>query len=423
MRTSEIAKRFLDYFEQHDHLVVPSASLISPNPTTLFTIAGMVPFIPYLMGEQTPPKHRMASNQKCVRTLDIDEVGKTTRHGTFFQMLGNFSFGDYFKEEAIHYAYELLTTPQDKGGYGFDPEKLWMTTFTDDEEARSMWKNEGVDPEHIQIMGMEDNFWTTGGPGPGGPCSEIYVDRGPKYGVEGGPIADENRYIEIWDLVFENYEVDNVKSKTDLHIVGELENKNIDTGAGLERLAYLMQGKQNIYEHSVGVPLVMAGPGIPQNERREQLCYLLDVYPTLCELCGVEIPASVEGKSLLPVLQNADARVREELYLAFQARIRGVMDERFKLLEYRTENLKLTQLFDLQNDPWEKNNCFDLAGYEEITARLRERLLALRDEWDDAKSKHGSVYWQAWENYEKAVVVNPSRPTGSDPAKQLALSK
>ncbi|RSX53873.1 alanine--tRNA ligase [Bifidobacterium goeldii] len=258
MRTSEIAKRYLDYFGKHDHLIVPSASLISPNPTTLFTIAGMVPFIPYLMGEQTPPKHRMASNQKCVRTLDIDEVGKTTRHGTFFQMLGNFSFGDYFKEEAIHYAWELLTTPQDQGGYGFDPEKLWMTTFTDDEEARSLWKNEGVDPEHIQIMGMEDNFWTTGGPGPGGPCSEIYVDRGPEYGVEGGPIADENRYIEIWDLVFENYEVDNVKSKTDLHIVGELENKNIDTGAGLERLAYLMQGKQNIYETDEVFPVIEA---------------------------------------------------------------------------------------------------------------------------------------------------------------------
>ena len=258
MRTSEIAKRYLDYFAAHDHLVVPSASLISPNPTTLFTIAGMVPFIPYLMGEQTAPHPRMASNQKCVRTLDIDEVGKTTRHGTFFQMLGNFSFGDYFKEEAIHYAYELLTTPQDKGGYGFDPEKLWMTTFTDDEEARSLWKNEGVDPEHIQIMGMEDNFWTTGGPGPGGPCSEIYVDRGPEFGVEGGPIADENRYIEIWDLVFENYEVDNVKSKTDLHIVGELENKNIDTGAGLERLAYLMQGKNNIYETDEVYPVIEA---------------------------------------------------------------------------------------------------------------------------------------------------------------------
>ena len=218
----------------------------------------MVPFIPYLMGEQTPPKRRMASNQKCVRTLDIDEVGKTTRHGTFFQMLGNFSFGDYFKEEAIHYAWELLTTSQDEGGYGFDPEKLWMTTFTDDDEARSMWINEGVDPEHIQKMGMEDNFWTTGGPGPGGPCSEIYVDRGPAFGKEGGPIADENRYIEIWDLVFENYEVDNVKSKTDLHIVGELENKNIDTGAGLERLAYLLQGKNNIYETDEVFPVIEA---------------------------------------------------------------------------------------------------------------------------------------------------------------------
>ena len=258
MRTADIAKRYLDYFAKHDHLVMPSASLISPNPTTLFTIAGMVPFIPYLLGEQTPPKSRMTSNQKCVRTLDIDEVGKTTRHGTFFQMLGNFSIGDYFKEEAIHYAWELLTTPQDQGGYGFDPEKLWVTTFTDDEEARSIWKNEGFDPEHMQIFGMEDNFWTTGGPGPGGPCSEIYVDRGPEYGRDGGPAADETRFIEIWDLVFENYEVDNVKSKTDLHIVGELAQKNIDTGAGLERLAYLMQGKQNIYETDEVFPVIEA---------------------------------------------------------------------------------------------------------------------------------------------------------------------
>ena len=262
MRTSEIAKRFLDYFQQQGHMVVPSASLISPNPTTLFTIAGMVPFIPYLLGEQTPPKSRMASNQKCVRTLDIEEVGKTTRHGTFFQMVGNFSFGDYFKEEAIHYAWDLLTRPQDQGGYGFDPETLWVTTYTDDDEARSIWRNEGFDPEHMEILGMEDNFWTTGGPGPGGPCSEIYVDRGPKYGVEGGPSADENRYIEIWDLVFENYEVDNVKSKTDLHIVGELEHKNIDTGAGLERLAYLLQGKENIYETDEVYPVIEAAERI-----------------------------------------------------------------------------------------------------------------------------------------------------------------
>ncbi|MGO1346755.1 MAG: alanine--tRNA ligase [Bifidobacterium psychraerophilum] len=258
MRTSEIAKRYLDFFAKQGHMVVPSASLISPQPTTLFTIAGLVPFIPYLLGEQTPPSKRMASNQKCVRTLDIDEVGKTTRHGTFFQMLGNFSFGDYFKEEAIHYAWTLLTTPQDQGGYGFDPESLWVTTYTDDEEARSIWRNEGMDPAHMQIMGMEDNFWTTGGPGPGGPCSEIYVDRGPEYGIEGGPAADESRYIEIWDLVFENFEVDNVKSKTDLHIVGELENKNIDTGAGLERLAYLLQHKNNIYETDEVYPVIEA---------------------------------------------------------------------------------------------------------------------------------------------------------------------
>lgn len=258
MRTAEIAKRYLDYFAKNGHMVVPSASLISPNPTTLFTIAGMVPFIPYLLGEQTPPSRRMASNQKCVRTLDIDEVGKTTRHGTFFQMVGNFSFGDYFKEEAIHYAWELLTTPQDKGGYGFDPEKLWVTTYTDDDEARAIWKNEGFDPEHMQVFGMEDNFWTTGGPGPGGPCSEIYVDRGPKYGRDGGPAADESRFIEIWDLVFENYQVDNVKSKTDLHIAGELDQKNIDTGAGLERLAYLMQGKENIYETDEVYPVIEA---------------------------------------------------------------------------------------------------------------------------------------------------------------------
>ncbi|WP_018143764.1 alanine--tRNA ligase [Alloscardovia criceti] len=258
MRTSEIAKRFTGYFEKQDHLIVPSASLISPNPTTLFTIAGMVPFVPYLLGEQTPPKSRMASVQKCVRTLDIDEVGKTTRHGTFFQMLGNFSFGDYFKEEAIHYAWELLTTPQDQGGYGFTLDKLWVTTFTDDEEARAIWRNEGMDPEHMQVMGMEDNFWTMGGPGPGGPCSEIYVDRGAQYGKEGGPLADENRYTEIWNLVFENFEVDNVKSKTDLHIVGELAQRNIDTGMGLERVAYLLQGKENMYETDELFPVIEA---------------------------------------------------------------------------------------------------------------------------------------------------------------------
>lgn len=184
-----------------------------------------------------------------------------------------------------------------------------------------------------------------------------------------------------------------------------------------------LMGKQNIYEHSVNVPLVMAGPGIPQGRVSERLCYLMDVYPTLCELCGVPIPASVEGKSLVPLMTDPDARVYDALYLAFQGRIRGVMDERYKLIEYRTEDLKLTQLFDLQQDPWEKNNCFDIDGYQAVTARLRARLLALRDEWGDAQSRHGQVFWQAWQNYEAAVVQNPHRPTGKSVAKQLALSK
>ena len=199
MTTAEIREKYLNYFQEKGCKLVPSSSLIPDDPSLLLTSAGMVQFKPYFLQQKQleAPYIGTTSVQKCVRTNDIDIIGTTGRHLSFFEMLGNFSFGDYFKEEAIHYAWELLTTSQDEGGYGFDPEKLWMTTFTDDDEARSMWINEGVDPEHIQKMGMEDNFWTTGGPGPGGPCSEIYVDRGPAFGKEGGPIADENRYIEL----------------------------------------------------------------------------------------------------------------------------------------------------------------------------------------------------------------------------------
>ena len=182
---NELREMFLSFFESKGHLRLPSFSLVPQNDKSILLInAGMTPMKPWFKGEEEPPRRRVCTCQKCIRTGDIENVGKTARHGTYFEMLGNFSFGDYFKEEAIHYAWELLTTSQDEGGYGFDPEKLWMTTFTDDDEARSMWINEGVDPEHIQKMGMEDNFWTTGGPGPGGPCSEIYVDRGPAFGKE-----------------------------------------------------------------------------------------------------------------------------------------------------------------------------------------------------------------------------------------------
>ena len=249
MRTAEIKKRWLDFFESKDHVVVPSASLISEDPSLLFTVAGMVPFIPYMTGLIPSPYKRATSVQKCVRTLDIEEVGKTTRHGTFFQMNGNFSFGDYFKREAISYAWEFLTSSQDSGGLGLEKDRLWVTVFQDDDEAIQMWLDESEVPlERIQRLGMKDNYWSTGQPGPAGPCSEIYYDRGPSYGVEGGPAADEHRYIEIWNLVFMQYERGVGTGKDSFEILGELPKKNIDTGMGLERVAFLMQGVENLYE-------------------------------------------------------------------------------------------------------------------------------------------------------------------------------
>jgi len=257
MRTAEIRQRWLDFFQARDHAVVPSASLVSPDPSTLFTIAGMVPFIPYMLGEQTPPWKRATSVQKCVRTLDIDEVGKTTRHGTFFQMNGNFSFGDYFKEGAITYAWDLITTPQAEGGYGFDPDKIWVTVFHDDDEAAELWRTiAGLPAERIQRRGRADNYWTTGQPGPAGPCSEIYVDRGPKYGPDGGPVVDEDRFLEIWNLVFMQEVLSDVRSKVDFDVAGELPSKNIDTGMGLERVAYLLQGVDNLYEIDEVYPVI-----------------------------------------------------------------------------------------------------------------------------------------------------------------------
>ena len=249
MLTAEIRRRWLDYFASKDHEIVPSASLISEDPTLMFTVAGMVPFIPYMTGLVPAPYKRATSVQKCVRTLDIDEVGKTTRHGTFFQMNGNFSFGDYFKREAISYAWEFLTSPQSKGGLGFDPEKLWVTVYKDDDESIALWREEADIPlERIQKRGMKDNYWSTGQPGPAGPCSEIYFDRGPEYGVEGGPEADENRFIEIWNLVFMQYQRGQGDGKDGFEILGELPSKNIDTGMGLERVAFIMQGVDNLYE-------------------------------------------------------------------------------------------------------------------------------------------------------------------------------
>lgn len=228
---------------------MPSASLLLDDPTLLFVNAGMVPFKPYFLGEAAPPYPRAVSAQKVVRTLDIEEVGKTTRHASFFQMCGNFSFGDYFKKEAIPYAWELLTSSVADGGYGFPEDKLWVTVYLDDDESVDIWHNiVGVPMERIQRRDMADNYWSMGVPGPCGPCSEIYYDRGPEHGREGGPIADETRYLEVWNLVFMQFERGAGGGKENFPILGELPSKSIDTGMGLERMAALLQGVENIYE-------------------------------------------------------------------------------------------------------------------------------------------------------------------------------
>jgi alanyl-tRNA synthetase len=249
MKTADIRQRWLDFFAERGHTVVPSASLVSDDPTLLFTVAGMVPFVPYLTGLVPAPYPRATSVQKCIRTNDIEEVGKTPRHGTFFQMNGNFSFGDYFKEGAISYAWELLTSPENAGGYGFDEKDLWVTVYKDDDEAIRLWKSiAGLPDERIQRLDMETNYWSTGQPGPAGPCSEIFFDRGPAYGADGGPATDDDRYVEIWNLVFMQYLRGEGTGKNDFEILGDLPRKNIDTGMGLERVAFLKQGVENMYE-------------------------------------------------------------------------------------------------------------------------------------------------------------------------------
>jgi alanyl-tRNA synthetase len=258
MKTAEIRRRFLDFFAQRGHEVVPSAPLLYNDPTLLFVNAGMVPFKRYFTGAETPPFDRATSVQKCVRTLDIDEVGKTTRHATFFQMNGNFSFGDYFKAEAIRYAWDLVTGSQDGGGYGFDPNKIWVTVLHSDDEAAALWESiAGLPVERIQRRGVLDNYWHMGIPGPGGPCSEIYVDRGPEYGPDGGPIVDEDRFLEVWNLVFMQEELSAVRQKDDFDVARPLPRKNIDTGMGLERVASLLQGVGNLYEIDESLPVVL----------------------------------------------------------------------------------------------------------------------------------------------------------------------
>ncbi|EWT02957.1 alanyl-tRNA synthetase [Intrasporangium oryzae NRRL B-24470] len=256
METAEIRRRWLSFFEERGHTVVPSAPLVHEDPNLLFVNAGMVPFKPYFLGQETPQFTRATSVQKCVRTLDIEEVGKTTRHGTFFQMNGNFSFGDYFKEGAIALAWELVTRSQSEGGYGFDEKDLYASVYHEDEEAIAIWKKvAGLPDDRIVRLGKKDNYWNMGVPGPGGPCSEILIDRGPEFGAERDWEAGD-RYLEFWNLVFMQDDLSAVRSKEDFDIAGGLPKKNIDTGMGLERVAYLLQGVDNIYEIDEVFPVI-----------------------------------------------------------------------------------------------------------------------------------------------------------------------
>ena len=308
MESAEIRSRWLRFFESDNrqgltHTIVPSASLIADDPNLLLVNAGMVPFKPYFLGEVTPPYKRATSVQKCVRTLDIDEVGKTTRHASFFQMCGNFSFGDYFKEGAIALAWELLTRPINDGGYGLPEEKLWVTVYLDDDEAADIWhKQIGVPKERIQRRDMADNFWSMGVPGPCGPCSEIYYDRGPAYGVEGGPIADENRYLEVWNLVFMQNERGAGGGKDSYPILGELPAKSIDTGLGLERTAAILQGVENIYEIDTTVQILnrateLTGVKYSHSEKTDiSLRVIADHARTSAMLIGDGVTPGNEGR-------------------------------------------------------------------------------------------------------------------------------
>ncbi len=239
MNSNEIREEFLKFFEQNNHKIMPSASLIPIDETLLFTAAGMVPFKDYFLGNNKPPHINLVSSQKCIRTVDIDIIGDTDRHLTFFEMLGNFSIGEYFKEQAIKHAYEFITK-----NLGINPDDLWFTVYKDDEESFNIWKNViGVPEERIQ-RGDKDNFWQMNIPGPCGPCSEIFIDRGPDYGEEGGPIGGgEDRFIEIWNLVF----MESIQDEP-YNVVGELPAKNIDTGMGLERIAMVLQDKESPFE-------------------------------------------------------------------------------------------------------------------------------------------------------------------------------
>ncbi len=303
MDSLTIRETFLDFYEERGARRYDSAPLIPNDPSLLLTIAGMVPFKPYFLGDATPPSKRAVSYQKCVRTNDIENVGRTTRHLSFFEMLGNFSFGDYFKREAIRWSYQVSVED-----YGLDPERIWVTIFEDDDEAERCWLEETDIPlERIQRVGIpdgatrkdaSDNFWSTGGPGPCGPCSELNYDRGPAWGEEGGPTVNGERYLEYYNLVFMQYVQD-----ADGQVIGELPAPSVDTGLGLERMAVLLQDVDNVFETDLFAPLLAraealtgAGYGQGTEEADVSLRVIAEHARTSAFLIGDGVLPAKEGR-------------------------------------------------------------------------------------------------------------------------------
>ena len=257
MNADQLRDSFRDFFAARDHTRVPSASLIPHDPTVLFNVAGMVPFKSYFVGDEQPPYQRAVSSQKCARAggkhNDLDDVGRTKRHLVFFEMLGNFSFGDYFKESAIPWSWELVTGDPASGGWGFDGDRLWITVHESDDEAEAIWHEVvGVPMDRIQRLGDKDNYWQMGDTGPCGPCSEIHIDRGPAFGPGGGPLGDPagDRFMEFWNLVFMQFDQAPDGTRT------PLPKPSIDTGAGLERILALVQGVDSVWETDLMAPLI-----------------------------------------------------------------------------------------------------------------------------------------------------------------------
>ncbi|WP_162908247.1 alanine--tRNA ligase-related protein [Allorhizocola rhizosphaerae] len=239
MHSHQIRSTFFAFFRELDHLLIPPGSLIPDDEGMLLTGAGMVQFKPYFLGERVPPSSRLMSTQPCVRTVDIDNIGRTTRHATSFEMLGSFAFGSYFKPEAMEWALRLLTD-----GYRLERDRLWVTVFHDDAETYDLWRRLAVPTNRIQKLGLEDNFWSMGVPGPAGPNTEIFYDRGERFGPAGGPAVNKERYLELWNLVFMQV----IRGSSDVDIVGELPTPCVDTGLGVDRLAMVLQGVDHVLD-------------------------------------------------------------------------------------------------------------------------------------------------------------------------------